>query len=328
MATHSDLTAAMDYLAVDTWRRLEHGQPRGLAPSEESITDYVLFELHQQFPQILVHKPSKQEEARVGADWEWWIGSDTRWVCLRVQAKKFFGHYYRYLSHRTKGAGDRQIDLLIEGCKRRGYIPYHVFYNGWGGDHFDGEDRAALHTNHRYFPHTQWQPMVIRNPTHPDGYEVVALGEKNPRWWGCSALPSRFVVDLLRYSRPHYVPRYLEHAMPWSMIFSTTPATRARHHVPETFADAVDVIHWRLLRGPFNARGLVRMFPSDAGEPVNPSVLDRWRLTSLPDYVRAVLDGRHDLTTASLTDMLDGQVPARRLVLTDLEGFRAEPPKE
>lgn len=318
----------MDYLAVDTWRRLEHGQPRGLAPSEESITDYVLFELHQQFPQILVHKPSKQEEARVGADWEWWIGSDTRWVCLRVQAKKFFGHYYRYLSHRTKGAGDRQIDLLIEGCKRRGYIPYHVFYNGWGGDHFDGEDRAALHTNHRYFPHTQWQPMVIRNPTHPDGYEVVALGEKNPRWWGCSALPSRFVVDLLRYSRPHYVPRYLEHAMPWSMIFSTTPATRARHHVPETFADPVDVIHWRLLRGPFNARGLVRMFPSDAGEPVNPSVLDRWRLTSLPDYVRAVLDGRHDLTTASLTDMLDGQVPARRLVLTDLEGFRAEPPKE
>ncbi|MFG1771729.1 DUF6615 family protein [Nocardia salmonicida] len=321
MATHSDLTAAMDYLAVDTWRRLEHGQPRGLAPSEESITDHVLFELNQQFPQILVHKPSKQEEARLGADWEWWIGSDTRWLCLRVQAKKFFGHHYRYLGHRPRGADDRQIDLLIEGCKQRGHLPYHVFYNGWGSDHFGGKDLAALHTNRRYFPHTPWQPMVMRNPTHPEGYEEVALGEKNPRWWGCSALPSRIVVGLMRNSPPHYVPRYLEHAMPWSMIFSTTRASRARDAVPKTFVDAVDVIHWRLLRGPFTDRGMLRMFSPNASERANPSVLDEWRLTTLPSYVRAVLDGGHDLTAASLTDMFDGQLPVRRLVFTDLADF-------
>ncbi|MFF0543832.1 hypothetical protein ACFYTF_13450 [Nocardia thailandica] len=72
-----------------------------------------------------------------------------------------------------------------------------MFYNGWESDHFGGKDLAALRTNRRYFPHTPWQPMVMRNPIHPEGYEEVALGEKNPRWWGCSALPSRIVVDLM-----------------------------------------------------------------------------------------------------------------------------------
>ncbi|WP_282780692.1 DUF6615 family protein [Nocardia sp. CC201C] len=319
MATHADLTAAMDYLAVDTWRRLEHGQPRGLAPSEESITDYLLFELNQQFPQVLVHKPSKREEARVGADWEWWIGADTRWLCLRVQAKKFFGRNYRHLGHRIGNTGIRQIDLLIAGCDQRGYLPYHVFYNGWASGHFDGHDLAALKTNDQFFPHTSGRPITMRNPMHPHGYETVTLGEENPRWWGCSALPSRVVRNLLQARHRHYVPRYLAHAMPWSMLFSPTDATRAHERIPAGLTDIVDVIHWRLLSGTPETTAPMAPVPEDTQDA--DSILDGQRLTALPRYVRAVFDGHRAADLGDVNKATDDRLPARRLVLTDLDDF-------
>ncbi|MGC4993021.1 DUF6615 family protein [Nocardia salmonicida] len=323
MVTGADLTAAMDVLAADTWRRLEHGTPRGLAPAEESITDHVLFELNQQFPAICVYKPSKKEEARSGADWEWWVGSPERgWLCLRVQAKRIYGKNYRELSHTPKGSTSRQIDLLIKGCDRPGYLPYHVFYNGWEGRRFGNTptpaDTEQLERNLRYFPHQSWQPFLIQNPCNRMGLEVVQLGSRSPRWWGCAALSSYHVRQLMQHSRQrHYAPRYLRHAMPWSMLFSDTAETRIRDHVSSELTDSVDVLHWRLLADS-SIHQDTQFGPSPPSADY--SLLQHQRVEDLPDYVWAVLELR-DVEPEALNRHLAEQVPADYLVLTDLSRF-------
>jgi len=128
----------MDQLALATWNKIELSDRAGLRFGEESITDHNLLTLALGHPDLIVHRYSQNREHKVGADWEWWIGSDpTGWLCLRIQAKKVKGTVYPELAYPGDADEEYQYDTLIRSCNpRRGEHPLHVFYNGWAKGKF------------------------------------------------------------------------------------------------------------------------------------------------------------------------------------------------
>jgi len=81
----------MNWLATRTWQDYADSSKYRLSLDEETTTDRNLLELRRSFPDLHVHKYTRQREHIVGADWEWWIGSDSEgWLCLRIQAKRVF----------------------------------------------------------------------------------------------------------------------------------------------------------------------------------------------------------------------------------------------
>ena len=58
---------------------------------EESITDWLLYELSKRSVQVAYKAFNRYEEAKyTGADWDWVFVFDDGTVWLRVQAKKLF----------------------------------------------------------------------------------------------------------------------------------------------------------------------------------------------------------------------------------------------
>ena len=107
----------MDRLSRETWRRVMVGDASGIKFREDSITDQNLFELMESHPQLAVRRFTQNREKKVGADWEWWIGSDRLgWFRLRIQAKRVHEASYKELDHPGAEDGDYQYQTLIQGC--------------------------------------------------------------------------------------------------------------------------------------------------------------------------------------------------------------------
>lgn len=131
------LGVQLDELAATTWHKVEVGPDRGLIFGEESITDHNLFELDYRCPEIEVYKFKHREEARNGADFEWYIGGRSAgWIGMRFQAKKLDDGHYLQLGHRTRGR--RQYDVLLQSARVDSMWPFYCFYNGWSGAWPDG----------------------------------------------------------------------------------------------------------------------------------------------------------------------------------------------
>ena len=84
------------------------------AVKEESLTDYLLFQMSERVPRIRYKAFSRQVEAKTtGADWEWWfVLSDDCAYKLRVQAKKGFSDNYPHIAHCNRYG--LQIEKLLE----------------------------------------------------------------------------------------------------------------------------------------------------------------------------------------------------------------------
>jgi len=128
--------------AKQTWNRIKLSALWGMSIFEETITDINLLDLQINHPnEITTKKFKKNEEARIGADWEWWIGSDDFWLPLRVQAKIVDPTTLRYphLGYKSPNSPLRQIDLLIKYSLNDTppRIPIYVFYNYWNVNRFD-----------------------------------------------------------------------------------------------------------------------------------------------------------------------------------------------
>ena len=94
------LCTAMDLVALDTWQAMEDSWRPGWQFNETSATDANLRRLRTQVPGLLIWQSEREHsnEAKTGADWEWWVGSDSEgWLCLRMQAKRAYrsGNYER-----------------------------------------------------------------------------------------------------------------------------------------------------------------------------------------------------------------------------------------
>lgn len=97
---------------------------------EESLTDWLLFDLAEKTPNIFSHAFNRHEEAReTGADWEWWFVYDDGAWKFRVQAKKLFNHKDNYPEIARTNKHGLQADLLLSSSKSNNAIPFYAFYS-------------------------------------------------------------------------------------------------------------------------------------------------------------------------------------------------------
>lgn len=96
---------------------------------EESLTDWLLFELSAQLPRLRYHKFTRHEEARTtGADWEWWILGDDGHIGLRVQAKRITERGDNYASLAYTNRHGLQIEKLRSNAHRHGLLALYALY--------------------------------------------------------------------------------------------------------------------------------------------------------------------------------------------------------
>ncbi|MEV0766924.1 DUF6615 family protein [Nocardia salmonicida] len=325
----------MDELAAQTWWKYRDGHALGLAPGEESVTDANLLELYRRFPQLAVRRLTKAAEKRVGADWEWWVGSSADgWICLRIQAKRINASGYPALDHTGYEDDDHQYETLIKACQGTHFLPYHVFYNGWETERFrarDGElaDSLALQNN-PFWPHSEPPPFLSADvdPHRRPEVRLVRPNGREPEWWGCAAMSTYRVVEL--HSAPkqrNYAPRYLAHAMPWSRLFATWPDEWFDDADPFAFEEAglLNRIHYLLLRDTA-AAGEQIQDPDKRLDitPMDPAIvedLQAQRVAELPDYASAILNGSLSPHRFEETFFEPEFAPATYMIVTDLTRF-------
>lgn len=120
--------------SIKTWDWLKSSNLTRIKISEESITDFNLLELTLNNPhEIVTDQISRNRESRIGADWEWWLTSNSDWLGLRVQAKKLDSATLTYpeLDHQNRYG--LQVQQLIYHAINNNppLIPIYVFYNYW-----------------------------------------------------------------------------------------------------------------------------------------------------------------------------------------------------
>jgi hypothetical protein len=96
---------------------------------EESITDWLLYELKVRLPFITYVPFSRNTEGTVtGADWEWWILFSNFSYKFRVQAKMVKPNKDNYYSIAYTNLHGMQIEMLINDAIQNNSIPLYAFY--------------------------------------------------------------------------------------------------------------------------------------------------------------------------------------------------------
>lgn len=98
---------------------------------EESLTDWLLYEIADRLPFVRYRKFTRPQEARdTGADWEWWFVGRHLSLALRVQAKKIAGEpdYYRALAYTNRYG--LQIEKLMSSAVESNFLPLYALYHG------------------------------------------------------------------------------------------------------------------------------------------------------------------------------------------------------
>lgn len=117
-----ELRASSDYV-----RRWMDRQP---GVKEESLTDWLLYDISQRLPYVHYLAFSRHQEAReTGADWEWWIIYPKRSIRLRVQAKKVFANKDNYPELARTNRYGLQIDKLLSDAASANAIPLYALYS-------------------------------------------------------------------------------------------------------------------------------------------------------------------------------------------------------
>lgn len=94
--------------------------------------DFNLQDIQLSHPyEIKIQKFNRRQEAKNGADWEWWFISNGLGIGFRVQAKKISMENNLYPDVDRTNKYGRQVDLLIDGAENAvpPRIPLYVFYN-------------------------------------------------------------------------------------------------------------------------------------------------------------------------------------------------------
>lgn len=104
------------------------------AVGEESLTDWLLYQMSQRIRWVTYYKFKRYEESREsGADWDWWFLSNQTSFGARVQAKKLTAgaDHYRGIAHTNRSG--LQIEMLIESAKFHQLVPLYNFYHVQAG---------------------------------------------------------------------------------------------------------------------------------------------------------------------------------------------------
>jgi hypothetical protein len=115
-------------LSAWTWAMLATAADADMPCQEETITDFLLLQLAARCPgKVKVIPFPKRQEAKVGADWEWWFCDWPDGVGFRVQAKRLFAERWYFNSLKFPTRGRSQTDILIEAAGD-GVVPLYCFY--------------------------------------------------------------------------------------------------------------------------------------------------------------------------------------------------------
>jgi hypothetical protein len=119
-------------LSEQTWDNMEAAWRTGLAWSEETNTESLLLALCRLHPtEVKIAAFSKKQEAYIGADWEFWIGTNGAWIGMRVQAKRITISNLAFKglqTYRAKKAPQTQIDTLISRSRNDRLNPVYCLY--------------------------------------------------------------------------------------------------------------------------------------------------------------------------------------------------------
>ena len=131
--THSNILPLFEYLAEWTWDLLENARQLRLKISEDTITDMTAFEIARaSLRGVKVARVTKQEEARYGFDWMWFIGNGVQgYEPYVIQAKKIrLGHGGKSSYNiRYKTGPVHQVAVLKSFAQTLGATPLYCFYN-------------------------------------------------------------------------------------------------------------------------------------------------------------------------------------------------------
>ncbi|MBI1765024.1 MAG: hypothetical protein HYR56_26740 [Acidobacteria bacterium] len=123
-------------LAAETWNDLRRRNLVKTPLLETTITNILMAKIQERIKyenlrDIRQVIPKSSEEAVMGFDWEWWVGSGNRWFRYVVQAKILSRESLKYeaLCHRVKSSKKLQIDVLKDFADRKKAIPLYCFYN-------------------------------------------------------------------------------------------------------------------------------------------------------------------------------------------------------
>lgn len=96
---------------------------------EESITDWLLFDISENIKGVYYQAFTRHEEARkTGADWEWWFVFRDFAMKLRIQAKKLILKQDNYPSLAHTNRYGLQIEKLLKDSIDENFIPLYAFY--------------------------------------------------------------------------------------------------------------------------------------------------------------------------------------------------------
>jgi len=129
------------------WNQMHDAQKLGISLSEETITETSLYNIARKHrsKDVLIVPATKPQEAKHGADWEWWFTRNGKGIGFRVQAKRLFPSG-RYESLLKKKMPFQQLDKLVLKAHADDLNPLYCFYNfdmPKGG--FSGHSNNCVH---------------------------------------------------------------------------------------------------------------------------------------------------------------------------------------
>ena len=191
------------------WNEQNRAFRHGLALQEETITEMLLLRMARDRSKhdMRVHMFNKRQEARKGADWEWFIHTRFCSLGLRVQAKRLYRRYKSqdYADLNLRGPRPRQIDTLISKAGKN--FPVYIFFN---------HDHGA-------------NSNLLKAGGEP--------GYRGRSFWGCSiasahkvkAAGSNKLKDILKDPKPIMVP--------WHRMIDSSGQCNASGILTDTVAD-------------------------------------------------------------------------------------------
>lgn len=114
------------------WGKIEKSKNYGIKIQEETITEEILLYLKDNLGDTVKIKTfTKNVEGQNGADWEWFIKRNNKWIGFRVQAKILNYENYKYdsLFKKPDSGKDYQIVNLIREAFKKELVPIYSFYN-------------------------------------------------------------------------------------------------------------------------------------------------------------------------------------------------------
>jgi hypothetical protein len=109
--------------------QVHHWMMRQPAVGEESITDWLLFEVSERLPRVRYYKFNRFEEARIsGADWDWWFVGNRVSMGWRVQAKKLKKDADNYADIARANRFGLQVEKLLESSDADNLLPFYSLY--------------------------------------------------------------------------------------------------------------------------------------------------------------------------------------------------------